>query len=338
MKKYIITRLLNFVPLMVAITFLSFLIIEMAPGDFVSIYQAKLAQMFAQSASFSAAEMKAQLQYMDKLRVQYALDKPVVIRYAKWMEGIITRGDFGYNLTLGRKVGDLIKDKLPWTFVLAFSDITITFVIGMFLGVYSATHQYSAADYAANGMSFFGMSVPSFMTALIVMVVVVLVFHGTVGGLFSTKWATKPWSLGKVWNLFIHLLPALFVASVHDTAGVLRVSRSQLLEVVNLPYVQTARAKGLQERWVVWKHAFRNALHPLVMSMGSSLPEMIAGETILSIVMGLPTVGLMFYEGLVHQDSYTAGAGLLISAVLLQVGNLLADIALVVVDPTITYD
>jgi peptide/nickel transport system permease protein len=337
MASYIVRRLLYMIPISLVLSFICFMVVEMAPGDFVSIFAAKMSSSTG-SGGLSQQDVQQQLNFVSTLRKQYGLDKPLLQRYVFWITRIVTKGDFGYNLSYGRNVTDMIKERLPWTLAISVTTLILTFALGLILGVYSATHQYSLVDYLVSGLSFFGMSVPSFFTALLFMIIVVLVFHGSAGGIFSSKYAAAPWSLAKVWDLVQHLSLPILVSVIHSTAGTLRIARGQLLDILNMPYVQTARAKGLKERTVVYKHALRNALHPLIMGLGASLPGILAGETILSIVMGLPTVGRMFYDAIITQDSYTAGAGLLITAVLLQVGNLLADVALVAVDPTISYD
>jgi peptide/nickel transport system permease protein len=170
------------------------------------------------------------------------------------------------------------------------------------------------------------------------MTMVVFVFQGQVGGLFSAEYVAAPWSWNKLLDLLSHLWIPVLIVGTAGAASNIRIVRGNLLDVLGQPYVQTARAKGQAERFVIYRHALRNSLHPLIMRIGSSLPSLIAGEIIVSIVLGLPTAGKTFYDALMYQDTYLAGSFLVMLAVLLQIGNLLADIALIRIDPTISYD
>ena len=334
MAIYIVRRVLYMIPVTLVLSFICFLVIDAAPGDFVSVYETAIRA----NRQMSDDEKAVQLAYMDELRSLYGLDRPVLQRYGTWVYNIVVKGDFGYSYQVMRPVHTLILEKLGWTILLSLLGLIFGLLASFTLGIYSATHQYSFTDYIINAVAFLGMATPGFFLALIFMVVVVFVFHEHVGGLFSPKYVNAPWSMDRVIDLSKHLALPLAVGVITGAGGGLRVIRGNLLDKLNQPYVQTARAKGLPERTVVYRHALRNALHPWVMSMGGVFSNMISGDTVLSIVLGLPTVGLVFYNALVQQDSYVAGTFLLITTLLLQLGNLLADIALAWLDPTIRYD
>ena len=182
------------------------------------------------------------------------------------------------------------------------------------------------------------MAVPNFLLALILMVTAQRFFNLEVGGLFSQQYETAPWSFAKVFDLLNHLWIPAVVIGASGTAWLSRVMRANLLDVLNMQYVQTARAKGLHENVVTWKHAVRNAIHPLIMVLGGSLPGIISGETVVAIVLNLPTTGPLYFNALLNKDMYLAGTFLMFLAILLLLGNLGADMLLAWVDPRIRYE
>jgi peptide/nickel transport system permease protein len=209
--------------------------------------------------------------------------------------------------------------------------------IAIVVGVYSATHRFTFPDYAIAALQFAGLSIPAFLLALIVMVFAQQVLGMSVGGLVSRDFQDAPWTLAKLLDLLKHLWIPIVVIGASGTAWLSRVMRGNLLDVLNMQYVQTARAKGLNERTVIWKHAVRNAMHPLVMVLGMSFPALVSGETVVAIVLNLPTVGPIFFRALLNQDMYLAGTILIFLAFMLLVGNLLADILLAWLDPRIRF-
>jgi peptide/nickel transport system permease protein len=278
------------------------------------------------------------LEYLGELRRVYGLDRSILARYGSWISRIITKGEFGYSFQSMRPVSELILERLGWTLLMSGVGLAVRILVGFVLGVYSATHQYSAGDHAVNALVFLGMATPDFFLALVFMTIVVFAFRQPVGGLLSSEYLTAPWNLAKVWDLIKHLSLPIAVGLVTGAGGTIRVIRGNLLDKLGQQYVQTARAKGLPERIVIYRHALRNALHPWVMGMGGIFSALISGDTTLSIVLGLPTVGYMFYTALIQQDSYVAGTFLLLTTMLLQAGNLVADIALAWLDPTIRFE
>ena len=233
----------------------------------------------------------------------------------------------------GSPVNELIWGRLGFSLLLAGGALAIAWCIAIPIGVYSATHRYSLPDYLITLVQFVGVAVPEFLLALIVLVFAARFLGSDVGGLFSVQYQDAPWSMGKVVDLLKHLWIPLVVISAGSTAWLTRVMRANLLDVLNQQYVQTARAKGVLERRVIWKHAVRNAIHPLIMALGTTLPILISGEAIVGIVLNLPTTGPLFLDALINQDMYLAVTLLMFLSLLLIVGNLLADIALAWVDP-----
>ncbi|MBC7260783.1 MAG: ABC transporter permease, partial [Chloroflexi bacterium] len=206
-------------------------------------------------------------------------------------------------------------------------------------GIYSATHQYGFLDNILSVLSYTGLSLPNFFLALTM--IYLLIFHlgmESIGGLFSPEMALQPWSWAKFVDFMKHFWVPVFVVGIAGTARNMRVIRANLLDVLGAHYVQVARAKGLSERTVIYKHALRNAVQPLIMYLGMSLPWLIQGTMVTSVVLNLPTTGTMFLLALQDQDMYLAGAFLLVLAVVTVIGNLLADFVLAWVDPRIKYE
>jgi peptide/nickel transport system permease protein len=203
--------------------------------------------------------------------------------------------------------------------------------------VYSATHQYSVGDYAFTFLGFVGLGIPNFMIALVLMWVGFAYFGANVGGLFSTEFASAPWSWAKFTDMLGHLWVPLVVLGLGGTAGLIRTMRANLLDELQKPYVVTARAKGLAERRLLIKYPVRVALNPFVSTVGWSLPGLISGATIISVVLGLPTAGPLLLRALMSQDMYLAGSFIMLLSTLTIVGTLVSDILLALLDPRIRY-
>ncbi len=328
MTAYILRRLLYAIPTLIMISIITFVIIELPPGDFLEARIAQLEQQFGDSSSLARAQ---------ELRKRYGLDLPLWRRYLKWVSGFV-RGDFGESFRYEREVSELIWERLGYTVLIALCSLLVTYALAVPLGIYSATHQYSWSDNLLSFLSFLGMSLPGFLVALVLIVGAFVLFDVPLFGLFSTQYEWAPWSWGKFVDLLKHIWIPVLVVALNGTAGLLRIMRGNLLDVLGQPFVMTARAKGLPERVVVLKHAVRIAINPLISILGMSLPEIISGTTIISIVLGLPTVGPLLFQALQDQDMYLAGTIILMMSLLLILGNLLADIALAWADPRIRYD
>jgi peptide/nickel transport system permease protein len=328
MFAYIARRLLIMIPTLFLISVISFIALQLPPGDYLTSY---------------AAQLTTQGEYIDQesldtLRERYGLGEPVYVQYAKWVYGIVTRGDWGQSMEWQRPVKDLIWEALGLTVALAVFSLLISWVIAIPMGVYSATHQYSLPDYAMSIFSFLGVGVPAFMWALIIMYFAQTQLGLNVGGLFSEKYLSAPWSLDKVVDLFKHLwIPAVIVA-IENTAGELRTTRANLLDEVNKPYVELARAKGLSERKLLWKYPVRVALNPFFSTVGWSLANRISSITLMSVVLSLQTTGPMQLRALTSQDMYLAGSILVLLSALTVVGTLVSDILLAWVDPRIRLE
>jgi len=330
MLNYILRRLAIAVFMLIGIGIVSFFVIKLPPGDYASTYEQYL---LARGASQEDADRSAAI-----IRKQYGLDKPVAEQCVLWIKGIVTEGKFGYSFAYGKDVGQLIAERLPYTLLLAILSHAISTIVGVGVGVYVATRKYGVADNMWAVLSFIFTSVPRFSIAIIILYLWVITFRQPViVSFFSTAYVFAPWSFAKVMDMLGHIWPVLIIAGLGGVARNLRVMRGNLLDVLGAQYVTTARSKGLRESAVILKHAVPNALHPIVAYQGTVLPYMMAGELEAAIVLGLPTLGPLFYQSLVNRDIYISGSLLLIYGALILIGNLLADIFLAVLDPRIRY-
>ena len=327
MGGYILRRFLYMVALLFFVSIAGFIIINLPPGSYLETYIARLA-----SEGTSVPQ-----DFIDGLRRSYGLDDPPYIQYWKWITNFV-RGDFGYSFAFLRPVSELIGQRLTLTIILDVLTLIFTWCIAIPIGIYSATHQYSFGDHLLSFLGLAGLSIPGFLLALILMMFALRVLGIPVGGLFSPEYMNAPWSLAKVTDLLLHAWVPLVVVGASGMAQLIRMMRGNLLDVLNMPYVQAARARGLPEGTVIRKHAVRNAVHPLIMLIGTSLPGIISGSTVVAIVLNLPTTGPLYFNALRQQDIYLSGAFLMFLSVMLVIGNFLADILLALVDPRIRYE
>jgi peptide/nickel transport system permease protein len=327
MINYIFRRIGYMMVTLVIICILSYLIVELPPGSYVEYEINRLRQ---QGGNVGRDQIRS-------LEIRYGLDQPMYVRFWKWISGFV-RGDFGESFQYRLPVRDLIFNRLGLTIIISLFSLLLAWGIAIPIGVYSATNRYTIPDYLITVLQFIGLSVPGFLLALVLMIFAQRVLGQQVGGLFSDQYQNAPWSLAKFGDMLAHLWIPVVVIAFGGTAGLSRIMRANLLDVLNMQYVQTARSKGLKENVVIWKHAVRNAMHPLIMILGGSLPGLISGETIIALVMNIPTVGPMYFNAQLNQDLYLAITFLMFLAFLGVIGNLLADITLAWVDPRIRYE
>jgi peptide/nickel transport system permease protein len=307
-----------------AISIISFLIIQLPPGDYITMYIAQMA-----SSGSSVSEVEAQ-----NLRIQYGLDRPLVVQYFKWISRVL-RGDLGVALLYSRPVAHVIGDRLGLTIAVSLGAIILTWVIALPVGILSAVKQYSWVDYVCTFLGFIGLSIPNFLFALILMYAGFSFFNIQIGGLFSPEYLISPWSFKKFLDLLKHLpLPAV-VLGLAGTAKMIRIMRANLLDELRKPYVMTARARGLSESRVILKYPVRVALNPFMSTIGYLLPQVVSGSVIISMVLSLPTVGPLLLSALMAQDMFLAGAIVLLLGILTVVGTFISDILLMLIDPRI---
>lgn len=327
MAAYILRRVLLAVLTTWMISVLSFVIIQLPPGDYVTTY---IAQMEASGSLVGEREA-------ENLRALYGLDQPLHIQYVKWM-GLVLQGDFGMSMEWNRPVMEVIGDRLSLTMVISVAALILTWALALPIGIYSAVKQYSIGDYIFTFIGFFGLAVPGFLLALLLMYFGFAYFNMNIGGLFSQEYVDAPWDLGKAWDLIKHLPIPAIVLGLHGTARMIRIMRANLLDELRKPYVVTARAKGLAETRVIMKYPVRVALNPFASTIGYTLPYIVSGSIIVSLVLSLPTVGPLLLKALIAQDMLLAGAIVLLLGVLTVVGTLLSDLLLIWIDPRIRLE
>jgi peptide/nickel transport system permease protein len=266
------------------------------------------------------------------------LDQPFLTQYWLWISNFV-QGDFGESFEFEKPVSELIGQRFALTIVLALATLTVTWAIAIPLGVYSAVNQYSVGDQLLTTVSFIGLGAPGFLIALLVLYVAVVILGQDVVGLFSREYIDAPWSFGKVLDLLSHLWVPALIGAVTGTAGLMRIMRGNLLDTLGQPYVEAARARGLKNRTVTWRHAVRMAINPLIVILGTeALPGIIGGNALVEIVLNLPTLGPLYIQSLLTQDMYMAGTILVFIVLMLLVGNILVDLVLASLDPRIRLE
>ena len=328
MKRYVLQRLIYMIFLLWMVSVVTFVIIELPPGDYLSTYIARLEQNSGEQLSEDIVEA---------LRRQYGLDLPIYSRYFKWF-GQVLQGDFGFSFDWQQPVRNLIGERLALTFTIAILSAIFTYAVAIPIGIYSATNQYSFGDYLVSIIGFVGMAIPNFMLALIMLYVGFKSFGLNLTGLFSPEYLYAPWNLAKIGNLLLHLPIPIIVIGTAGTAGLIRVLRGTLLDELNKQYVITARSKGVGEVKLLFKYPVRVALNPIVSSLAWVFPGIISGATITAIVLGLPTAGPMLYRALITQDTFLTATLLMFVTILTVIGTTVSDILLVVVDPRIRME
>ncbi len=326
MGRFIARRLMGMVPFILLVSITVFLLIKLAPGDFASNYAASLAASGETVDDSMLADM----------RQRYGLDQPLIVQYWDWMRGVL-QGDFGYSFQWQQPVVSLIGERIGLTLVLSVSTLLFTWAVALPIGVYSAVRRYSVGAYLVTLIGFVGLAIPGFLMALILMFVGVSVFHTDVGGLFSAPYANAPWSWARVVDLAQHMWVPMVILGTSGAASLIRIMRANLLDQLNQPYVDTARAKGLSEFTLLVRYPIRVALNPFVSTLGFILPQLVSGSVIISIVLNLPTAGPLLLQALLGQDQYLAGAFLLLLCSLTVLGTLISDILLALLDPRIRY-
>ncbi len=328
MINFLIRRISYALIMLVLVSFVGFLIIQLPQGDFMT---QKIAELEARGDR--SAELR-----IDEYRARYGLDQPILTQYWIWASSFLT-GDFGESFEYERPVADLIGQRFAMTVVLAIATLALTWIIAIPIGVYSAVKQYSIGDQIFTTISFIGLGTPGFLLALIVLYIAIIILDQDVIGLFSREYIDAPWSLGKVIDLLKHLWIPAFIGAVTGTAGLIRIMRGNLLEILGQPFVEAARARGLKSRTVNWRHAVRMAINPLIVILGTeALPSIIGGNALVAIVLNLPTLGPLYINALLVQDMYLAGTILVFIVLILLVGNILADLTLAWIDPRIRLD
>lgn len=332
MKVYLLKRLLQIIPTLLGITLITFLIIQLAPGNPAAL---KI-QMAAQG---QIGDKAISQQIIEDTKKLYGLDKPLPVQYALWVKRVFTL-DFGSSFKDHRKVWDKIAERLPITIQLNLISMFLVYLIAIPCGVYSATHSGSFADRLLTLFFFFLYSLPSFWVA----VLLIMLFGGGdfwdifpvygISSIGAENWPILTWLADRAW----HLVLPIVCLTYGEWAYLSRLARADMLEVIREDYVRTARAKGLSERVVIFKHAFRNALLPIVTLFAFLLPAMFGGSVIIESIFSIPGMGQLGFEAVLSRDYPVIMAITTISAFLTLIGLLLSDILYAVLDPRIKLE
>lgn len=322
MTRYILQRLLLMVPMLILVSMITFGISKLAPGDPVTMRMANDPSMTQERV---AAERK-----------RLGLDKPVLVQYSIWAGHFVT-GDFGESFRYSAPVKNLIGQRLGNTLVLGLSSLLITWLVALPLGVYAAVRKYSLTDKLFSIFTFTALGVPEFLLALL------LLYFATHSGLLPVGGMTSPGhedmgTLSKILDLAWHLILPTTCVSIGTVAILQRRMRGNLLDVLAEDYVRQARAKGLPEGVVIYKHAVRNAINPMITILGYDIAGLLSGFALVEIIIGWPGLGQMMLEALQAFDFPLAMAGMMIGATMLLLGNLLADLMLAAADPRIKLE
>jgi peptide/nickel transport system permease protein len=308
------------------ISIISFVVIQLPPGDYLTTLAINL-----EESGYPVEEAM-----LERYRIRFGLDKTLFEQYFIWITNFV-QGDMGYSFGWKANVNTLIWERLLLTIVLSMSSLILTWLISIPIGVYSALKQHSVGDYAFTILGLAGVSVPSFMLALVLMYLAFSKFGVDVGGLFSPQYEGAPWSLGKMLDLLMHIWLPGFIIAITGTAGLIRTLRANLLDELKKPYIITARSKGVAYRKVVMKYPMRIALNPFISSFAYILPALISGSTIISVVLNLPTTGPLLLGALQTQDMYLAGSFIMLLSVLTVIGTFFSDLLLAAIDPRVRF-
>ncbi len=336
MLRFLVVRLLQAIPVLMVMSIITFAIIQAPPGDYGDFIRTNM--IVQGNASVEAAQRAA-----DEYRETHGLNDPMPLQYIRWIWGIVSEGDFGQSYLYNKPVSEVIMARLPATIAIALTCHILASFFGIGFGILAATRQYTWVDTVLSFISFLGMTVPRFLMALIILYLLAYKFNvQEIGSFYSSKFGGQVYWLGwfdfnwaKLWNLIQHVWPVVAVATIGGLAYNMRVMRANLLDTLNMQYVETARAKGLSEGRVIMRHAVPNALHPLVAYQGVVLPYMLTGEIEVAIVFGLATIGPAIVGSMAIGDVFVTASLLLVLGATLIIGNIIADLLLVWLDPRI---
>ncbi|GAB4309121.1 MULTISPECIES: ABC transporter permease [Pseudothermotoga] len=318
MLKYIGRRLVISIPELLVITMMIFLIMYAAPGDFLDQYR------------LDPSVSQKQLEAMEE---EFGLNKPPVIQYLVWLKNLL-KGNLGYSFSYRRPVSDLIWERVAATLILSLISLASSWIFGIALGVFSALKKYSFSDKLLTFLAFAFVAIPEFFLGLVMLYFAAKSGWFPISGMKSVYYSSlSTWERFK--DILWHLILPATALSLGSFAGLMRYMRGSLLDVLNEDYVTFARAKGMPERVVIFKHAMRNAINPMITFLGFSISGLLGGALFIENVFGWPGMGRLIYQALIQQDMYIVMASGLISAILLVIGNLVADILLALVDPRV---
>jgi len=347
MASYILRRILISVPLLLAMSFITLGLIRLPQGDVLARYR---------------NDPRYSREIIAQLEAKYHFNRSFAVQYFYWMKNMFlewpapagaepagpaeglkswlptgVRLDLGYSFDNERPVVAVIGERLFNTLLLSVVSLILVWAVAVPLGTYSAVHQYSPGDKVLSFVSFIGMSFPSFFLALVLLYAVSALGILPAGGLTSVKHAEMS-LVGRIIDIARHLVVPGLVVVTGSLAGMQRLMRGNMLEVLRMQYITTARAKGLPERRVIYRHALRNAINPMITIFGYELSGLLSGVALTEMITSYPGLGSLMLSAVRSQDVYLVMASMMIGGVLLIAGNLVADILLAFADPRISYD
>lgn len=328
MFAFILRRIIMMVPILFFISLISFILIELPPGDWVTYH----------IASLEASGLDLTDEEEERIIVMYGFDQPAYVRYFRWMEGILVDWNFGWSFQWNRTVNELLAERLPLTLVISISSLLISWLIAIPIGIFSATHQYSFADYVFTFFGFIGLATPGFLLAMVLAWIAIRYLEFSPMGLYGVEYIGQPWDWPKISDALKHLIMPLLIIGLAGTGATIRVMRGNLLDELKKQYVITARAKGVSEARLLFKYPVRMALNPVLSTIGWVLPAIFSGEVLVSLILGLQTTGPLLLRAVLAQDMFLAGSIVMILSTLTVIGTLLSDILLAVIDPRIRYE
>jgi peptide/nickel transport system permease protein len=321
MARFIARRILQLLPLLLGITIVSFSVMQLAPGDYLDQLR---------------GQPQIRPEYVERLRQQFGLDRPSYEQYFYWLSNAL-RGNFGYSFTYKIEVFTLIGQRLYYTFLLSFWSTVFAWSVAIPLGIYVARRRNSSGDRFWNFIAFMGISLPGFFVALLAMLLAQKTGWFPVGGATSVEYDSLSW-FGKIKDTGWHLILPVLVLGTRGVAGLMRQMRGNMLDVLGENYILAARARGLAEKKVVYKHALRNSINPLITLFGYEISGLLAGAALVENVMAWPGLGRLLLESVTARDLYVAMGAFVMGGVLLIIGNLIADVLLAVSDPRIRFE
>ena len=320
---YISKRLFQGLLTILLTSILSFIIIQIAPGDYLDTLR---------------QNPKISREIIQELNIRFGLDKPFYIQYWNWLTQVTTHLDFGESFVYNRSVSSLLAERIPATLLLSIFSITLTWLIAIPLGILSAVKQNTWIDKLLRIISYFGQGFPRFIAALIILIIAQYTSPLLpVGNMTSLNHDDLSF-IGKILDVGWHMILPTITLSIIGFAGLMRLTRGQMLDVMQKSYIVTARAKGLSEEKVIYNHALRNAINPLVTLLGFEFANLLGGAFIAEFFFNWPGLGRLILQAVTAQDLYLVMGSLTMSAVMLIIGNLLADLLLVMVDPRIKLE
>lgn len=320
---YVLKRIMQGLLTLFLASVLSFAIIQLAPGDYLDNLR--------QNPTITEDTIKA-------LEIRFGLNEPPVMQYLIWLTQVITRFDFGESFVYSRSVSSLILERISATLLLAISSIILTWAIAIPLGIISAVKQNTISDRILRVISYFGQGFPSFITALLLLFLAQnLSPLFPIGGMTSVNYDEFS-TIGKILDIAWHMILPTIALSITSFAGLQRLTRGQLLDVLKQDYIQTARAKGLSENRVLYVHALRNAINPLITLLGFEFASLLSGSFIAEYFFNWPGLGRLILQAVQAQDLYLVMASLMMGATMLIIGNLIADLLLKIADPRIKLE